>query len=494
MTHPLLQLAGIKKSFGGTRALTDGALSLHAGQITALIGENGAGKSTLVKILTGVQQPDSGDIQLDGHTVRIASPQVAQRLGISAIHQESVLFDDLSVAENIFVSAWPQRSGRIDWRTLNARAAGILEQLEAKIDPRTQLAALSVAQKHLVQIARALSHEARIVIMDEPTAALSRHEANDVLRIAKGLRDAGRAVLFISHRFEEVFGVADRYCVFRDGAAVNEGLIAATNVDELIRFMVGRPLDQVFPKTPVQLAAEVLRVENLSREPEYADVSFSVSGGEILGVYGLVGAGRSEVMRTIFGLNRADRGRITLAGETLDLEDPQGAIDKGLAYVPEDRQAQGAILTRSIAANIALPNLPQLSKHGLLQARAQERTATDWAQRLQIKCAAVAQPVGDLSGGNQQKVVLAKWLLTTPRVLILDEPTKGIDVGAKAKVHELINALAAQGIAVVLVSSELPEILGMADRIFVMRRGRGRGTFARATTSPEDILRAATDA
>ncbi len=494
MTHPLLQLSGIKKSFGGTRALIDGALALHAGRVTALIGENGAGKSTLVKVLTGVEQPDSGEIRLDGELVRISSPQVAQRLGISAIHQESVLFDDLSVAENVFVSAWPRQRSLIHWRSMNARAAALLSQLEASIDPRTRLGELSVAQKHLVQIARALSHDARIIIMDEPTAAFSRHEADDVLRIAKGLRDAGRAVLFISHRFEEVFGVADRYCVFRDGAAVSEGLIVETNVDELIRLMVGRSLAQAYPSRSAQIANEVLRVDGLSRRPEYEGVSFEVRAGEILGVYGLVGAGRSEVMRTIFGLNRADHGRVTLAGETLNARDPQEAIVKGIAYVPEDRQHQGAILSRSIAANIALPNLPQLSKHGFLQVAAQQQSAAEWAQKLQIKCASVDQPVSDLSGGNQQKVVLAKWLLTKPRVLILDEPTKGIDVGAKAKVHELIAALAAQGIAVVLVSSELPEVLGMSDRIFVMRRGRARGHFARTTTSAEEILRAATGA
>jgi rhamnose transport system ATP-binding protein len=494
MTAPVLQLAGIKKSFGGTRALTDGALTLHSSHVTALIGENGAGKSTLVKILTGVERPDSGEILLDGRTVHISSPQVAQRLGISAIHQESVLFDDLSVAENIFVSSWPRRGLRIDWRSLNTRAAALLAQLEATIDPRTPLSRLSVAQKHLVQIARALSHDARIVIMDEPTAALSRHEANDVLRIARRLREAGRAVLFISHRFEEVFGVADRYCVFRDGAAVNEGAIAATNVDELIHLMVGRSLEQAFPEKSARIAEDVLRVEGLSREPEYADIGFSVRSGEILGIYGLVGAGRSEVMKTLFGLNRPDRGRVTLAGEPLHLKDSQDAIAKGIAYVPEDRQHQGAILSRSIAANIALPNLPRFSKRGFLQSKSQQRVADEWVARLQIKCAAVDQSVGDLSGGNQQKVVLAKWLLTKPRVLILDEPTKGIDVGAKAKVHELIGAFATQGIAVVLVSSELPEILGMSDRVFVMRRGRGRGEFLRSTTTAEDILRAATDA
>ena len=491
---PLLQLTGIRKSFGGTRALVDGSLNLHAGQVTALIGENGAGKSTLVKILTGVLLPDAGEIRLDGRPMRFASPQVAQHAGISAIHQESVLFDDLSVAENIFVSAWPQRGGRIDWRSLNTRAAALLAQLEAKIDPRAHLRQLSVAQKHLVQIARALSHDARIVIMDEPTAALSRHEANDVLRIARTLRDAGRAVLFISHRFEEVFGVADRYAVFRDGAAVQEGQIADTNVDALIRLMVGRSLEHSYPQRTPTIADELLRVEALTREPEYADVSFNVRRGEILGVYGLVGAGRSEVMRTVFGLNRADSGRVLLDGKALATVDAQDAIAHGLAYVPEDRQVQGAILSRSIASNIALPNLSRFARRGFVRSAPQHAAATAWAERLQVKCATVDQDVGDLSGGNQQKVVLAKWLLGEPRVLILDEPTKGIDVGAKAKVHELIGSLADQGLAVILVSSELPEVLGLADRILVMRRGRTKGIFERASASAEDILKAATDA
>jgi len=493
MNTPLLRLSGIAKSFGGVRALTRGELELRSGEVTALIGENGAGKSTLVKILTGVYTPDAGQIEIDGRAVSIRSPQDALRLGISVIHQERVLFEDLTVAENIFAGQTPAKAGIIGWHNLYTRAAALLAQLESRIDPRATLMRLSIAEKHLVQIARALSQDARIVVMDEPTAALSHHEAEDLLKIVRRLKSEGRAVLYISHKFEEVFAVADRYATFRDGAEVGSGRIADATLDNLVKLMVGRPVDQVFPKLDAQIGAEVLRVEGLSREPEFADVSFTLRRGEILGVYGLVGAGRTEVMHTLFGLSKARAGRLLLDGRELRLRGPEDAVREGIVYVPEDRQTQGAILSRSICDNITLPSLGGFARAGFVQSKREEAAAQDWVARLQVKCTSAQQEVGSLSGGNQQKVVLARWLLTKPRVLILDEPTKGIDVGSKAVVHRLMSELVQQGLAVIMVSSELPEILGMSDRVLVMRRGRIRGSFERADAQAETILRAATD-
>jgi rhamnose transport system ATP-binding protein len=486
-------LRRVAKSFGGTRALVNAELELHAGCVTALIGENGAGKSTLVKILTGVHRPDSGDIQIDGRNVQIRTLADAQALGIAVIHQESVVFEELSVAENIFVSAVPRRLGLIDWRGMQQRARRLLAQLEADIDPRVPLRELSIAQRHLVQIARALANDSRVVIMDEPTAALSHHEAQDLLQIVARLKSEGRAILFISHKFEEVLASADRYAVFRDGSRVGAGLMADTTLEQLISLMAGRALTQTVPKADTQPGAEILRVAGLSRAPEYRDISFALRRGEVLGIYGLVGAGRSELMHTLFGLNRADSGQIILDGRALALRSAQDAIAHGIAYVPEDRQHQGAILTQTIAENIVLPNLRALSHHRIVNRRRVATQADAWATRLKVKCASITQQVNELSGGNQQKVVLAKWLMTQPRVLILDEPTKGIDIGSKAAVHQLTADLVSQGLAVILVSSELPEVLGMADRILVMRRGRARGLFERAAASSEVILRAALD-
>jgi rhamnose transport system ATP-binding protein len=494
MTEPLLSLRDIRKSFGGTHALRDGRLDLHAGQVTALIGENGAGKSTLVKILTGVHQPDGGVIRVDGHEARIDSPADARRLGVSVIHQESVVFDDLSVAENIFVTAHPHRFGAVDWTSMRRAAADILKRLDAPIDPTIRMRELGVAQKHLVQIARALSHDARIVIMDEPTSALSHQEAEDLLRIVRGLKADGRAVLFISHKFEEIFAIADRYVVFRDGSTVGEGFIAQTTVDAMITLMVGRSIEQVFHKSPGHIGPEVLRTERLGRQSEFADINLSVRQGEILGIYGLVGAGRSELLQTLFGITRPDCGHILIDGRPVRIRTPDDAIRLKIACVPEDRQQQGAILSSSIRDNIALASLRPLANLCFTSTRRNQHIAQRWIGRLQIRARGPGQSVAELSGGNQQKVVLAKWLQTTPRVLILDEPTKGIDVGSKAAVHRLMSELVQQGLAVIMVSSELPEVLGVADRILVMRRGRVRAHFERAEATAEALLRAATDA
>ena len=480
---PLLTLTDVRKSFGGVRALGGVNLSLHRGSITALIGENGAGKSTLVKILSGVHQPDSGDIRVEGQAIRIPTPTAARDLGIGVVHQECLVFDHLTVAENLFINAHPRRGAFIDWRALTVRAQSALDELGADFTADTPVAALSIAQKHVVQIARALVNESRVLILDEPTASLSQRECAELFRIARKLRDGGCALLFISHRFDEIFELADRYAVFRDGASVGEGELAATGRDELIRLMVGRPVEQLFPKQPARIGERLLRVTGLCRSGEFEDISFALHRGEILGIYGLVGAGRTELAQVLFGVQRADRGSIDLA--------PGGS---DVALVPEDRQSQGSILPFSIAANIALPNLATLAPRGWFARRHAQALARQWLDKLNIKAQDPAQPVQSLSGGNQQKVVLAKWLARRPAVLILDEPTKGIDVAAKAAVHAVTSEFAAAGNGVILISSELPEILGMSDRVLVMRRGRLRGEFTRAEATSESLLRAASDA
>ncbi|HEY0943496.1 MAG TPA: sugar ABC transporter ATP-binding protein [Steroidobacter sp.] len=492
--QPILTLAQVKKSFGGAQALRDANLALYPGQVTALIGENGAGKSTLVKILCGIHQPDGGEVLLDGRAIRVRDPEHARQLGINVVHQECVVFDNLTVAENIFVSARPRKNRFIAWSEMRKRAAEILRQLDVSFSPDTPAGQLSVAQKHIVQIARALTSEARVLILDEPTAALSHREADDLFRIARRLRDAGCALLFISHKFEEIFALADRYAVFRDGAAVGSGMIAGTGSEQLIRLMVGRSVDQLFPKLETTLGEELLRVEGLSRAREFDNVSFSVRQGETLGIYGLVGAGRTELAQCLFGLTAPDAGSIHIGGKPVTIDSPADAVRHGLAYVPEDRQRQGAILAFSIASNLALTNLSTLAPRGLCSRQRESELANHWISALGIKATGPEQNVGDLSGGNQQKVVIAKWLARAPRVLILDEPTKGIDVGAKSAVHAVTSAFAQRGNAVVMISSELPEILGMSDRILVMRRGRVRALLNRNEATAETVVQAATDA
>jgi rhamnose transport system ATP-binding protein len=493
-SEPALRLSAVQKSFGSTRALRDASLTLQPGEITALIGENGAGKSTLVKILSGVHQPDAGELRIDGRLTRITDPEHARRLGISVVHQECLVFDNLSVAENLFVSARPRHRGIVSWRDMRTRAGSVLKLLSASFDPDAPAGQLSIAQKHVVQIARALTSEARVLIMDEPTAALSYREAADLFEVTRRIAKAGCAILFISHKFDEIFAVADRFAVFRDGASVGAGWIRETNPAQIIRLMVGRDIEQLFSKPTVPIGAELLRVDGLARAREFADVSFGVRRGEILGVYGLVGAGRTEVAQSLFGLKPADRGTISLDGRPVAIGSPADAIRQGLAYVPEDRQKQGAILQFSIAANIGLPNLAQISRAGICIPRRETALARKWIASLSIKTAGPGQSVGDLSGGNQQKVVLARWLATDPRILILDEPTKGVDIGARSAVHAVTGDFARRGNAVIMISSDLPEILGMSDRVLVMRRGRVTALLDRADATAERILHAATHA
>jgi rhamnose transport system ATP-binding protein len=491
MTTTFLQINHINKRFGATQAVNEVSFGLNKGEVLALIGENGAGKSTVVKILTGIYQPDSGGIVLNGETLRLSSPQDAMRAGIGAIHQETVMFDELSVAENLFVGNHPVTAkffagGLVNWKSMLEQAQTVLDKMDAKIDPGTLLKELSVAQKHLVQIARALSQDSSVVIMDEPTASLSKAEIEDLYRIVRQLRDAGKAVLLITHKFDEVFALASRYVVLRDGRNVGTGKITDTSSEDLIRLMAGREVGQLFPKLESKPGNVMLEVKNFEHPSEFSNINFSVRKGEILGFYGLVGAGRSEVMQAVFGLNAAATGSVLIDGKTVKIKSPADAVKHGLVYVPEDRQIAGAILPMSILHNITLASLSSIGN--LLNRAKEEAIAMPLAERLSLRAANLEQNVSELSGGNQQKVVLSKWLATNPKVIILDEPTKGIDVGAKAAVHSFMSELVQNGLAVILVSSELMEVMHMSDRILVMREGRLVAEFEARVASAEEIV------
>ncbi len=474
MPEPKLTLSGVTKSFPGVRALHEVSLELYPGQVTALIGENGAGKSTMVKVLTGIYQPDAGEIVLDGKPVTLSSAHKAFELGITAIHQETVLFDDLSVAENIYLGHAPKtRFGTIDWTLMRNNARQVLADMGAgHIDAETRLRDLSIANKHLVAVARAMSIDAEVVIMDEPTAALSHKEIEDLFVLIELLKEDGKAVLFISHKFDEIYRIADRFAVFRDGEMIGKGLIDETPQNDIIRMMVGRSVDHIFPERAPAIGETVLKLDGLSHPTEFDDIGFELRRGEILGFYGLVGAGRSEVMQAIFGLTKTSRGAMTLDGAPFDPHSPADAIEAGIVYVPEERGKQGVVVDLPIVQNVSLPSLKKTSRQGFLQMAEEFALTRKYTERLDLRAASLSQNAGTLSGGNQQKVVIAKWLATQPKVIILDEPTKGIDIGSKAAVHAFMAELVAEGLAVIMVSSELPEVMGMSDRIVVMRAGR----------------------
>tara|TARA_R110002049_G_scaffold87666_5_gene222180 strand:- start:2329 stop:3849 length:1521 start_codon:yes stop_codon:yes gene_type:complete len=487
---PVIALDGITKTFPGVTALSKVALQLYPGQVTALVGENGAGKSTVVKILTGIYQPTDGQILVDGAPVHFATAHDAAAAGVTAIHQETVLFDELSVAENIFLGHAPRgRFGLIDWAEMRRRAAAILDEIGARLDPAAKLRDLGIANKHMVAIARALSIDARVVIMDEPTAALSHKEIQELYELVEKLKSQNKAILFISHKFDEIFRIADRYTVFRDGQFIGDGQIDAITKDELVHMMVGRDVSQIFPDRSKSLGDEVLAIADFSHPTEFADIGFTLRRGEILGFYGLVGAGRSEFMQALFGITRPASGRVQIAGKPATIRSPADAVANGIVYVPEDRGRQGAITALPIFQNVTLPSLHKTSRRGFLRLAEEFKLAREYTARLDLRAASLDTNVGNLSGGNQQKVVIAKWLATQPRVIILDEPTKGIDIGSKAAVHEFMAELAAQGLAVIMVSSEIPEILGMSDRVIVMREGRMVAELANDTLTPETLVR-----
>ncbi len=495
MSEAILRLSSISKSFSGVHALRNVQIELHPGQVHALLGENGAGKSTLVKVITGVHQPDTGEIYLDGKKIVLSDPRDATLRGISAIYQELSIFPDLDIAENIFVGRRPTiGAGVVSWARMYRESGKLLEQLGVRLPLKTKARALSIAQQQMVEIARALSMNARILIMDEPTSALTLSEVDELFRIVRRLRSDGTAVLFISHRLEELFEIADQVTVLRDGAYVDTRPMTGVTQDELIRMMVGRQVTDLFPKKEVPQGKAVLRVKNLSRKGAFEDVSFDLHSGEILGLAGLVGAGRTEVSQSLFGVEPATGGTIEIDGQPVEITSPQQAMQYGLALVPEDRQHHGLVLPMDITDNITLPRLASFCTRGWVRAKEARQSAFDSASQMEVKATTTWQKVRELSGGNQQKVVLAKWLSTNPRILILDEPTRGIDIGTKAAVHSLMVELAARGIAILMISSELPEVLGMSDRILVMREGRVTGLFERSEATQEKILQAAMQA
>ncbi|HVD14200.1 MAG TPA: sugar ABC transporter ATP-binding protein [Actinomycetota bacterium] len=481
------------KSFGSVRALEDGSIELYPGQTHALVGENGAGKSTLVKILAGVHRPDSGRLLLEGRELRLHGPADARDAGIAVIYQEPTLFPDLSVAENIFMGRQPLAAGRrIDARAMRDQVEALMQRLGVPLDPSRPARGLSIADQQIVEIAKALSFDAQVIVMDEPTAALSGAEVERLFSVARTLQDHGAAVLFISHRLDEVFALCQRVTVMRDGRQVFTGPLEGLSTDDLIRRMVGRELDALYPKQEATRGDVALSVRRLTREGVFTDVSFDLHHGEIVGLAGLVGAGRSEVARAAFGIDRRDAGEVIVEGRQLPPGSPTAAMAAGMGFVPEDRREQGLVMDLSIARNASLASLGRLRRGLFIRDADERRLAADWAARLQLRYAHLSDPVSALSGGNQQKVVLSKWLARRPTVLIVDEPTRGIDVGAKAEVHRLLSDLAGQGVAVLMISSELPEILGMADRVLVMHEGRLTAQLSRQEATEERVMFAAT--
>ena len=489
----VLELRHAEKSFGPVKALLDGSVELRAGEVHALLGENGAGKSTLVKILAGVHQPDSGQLRVNGEEITLHGPSAAKAAGIAVIYQEPMLFPDLSVAENIYMGRQPVRAGRrIDRGAMNRDATEIFAQLGVVLDPARPARGLSVADQQIVEIAKALSLNARVLIMDEPTAALSSVEVERLFRVIAALRGRGAAIMFISHRLDEVFAICQQVTIMRDGKFVLTAPTGELDVDTIIRAMIGRDLGEMYQKTGTVPGEVVLAVDQLVRENVFYDVSFNVRRGEVVALAGLVGAGRTEVARAVFGIDRRTSGSVRLLGEALPNGQPAAAMAAGIAFVPEDRRQQGLVMDLAIDHNVALASLRRLSKGGVIFRSAERRLAVSWAERLHLKYGRMRDTVSTLSGGNQQKVVLGKWLARSPSLLIIDEPTRGIDVGTKAEVHRIIDELAAEGMAVLMISSELPEVLGVADRILVLHEGRLTGEFTRANATEDKIMRAAT--
>jgi rhamnose transport system ATP-binding protein len=492
-TVPLLSLRGAVKTFGPVVALAEGTVELRSGEIHALVGENGAGKSTLVKILAGLYHPDAGEFTIDGRPVAFRSVADSKAAGVSVIYQEPTLFPDLTVAENIFIGRQPRgRSGLISRGAMRRQASELFARLGVLIDPDRVAEGLSIADQQIIEIAKAISLDARVLVMDEPTAALSGVEVDRLFAVARSLRDRGAGILFISHRFDEVFALTDRITVMRDGRYIATHDTADATVEGIVRQMVGRDIAQLFPKAEAEIGDVVLSVRDLTRAGVFSHIGFEVRAGEIVGLAGLVGAGRTEVARAVFGIDAYDSGTVTLGGTPLPAGDPQKAIDAGIGFVPEDRRKQGLVMDLSVARNATLALRKKLARFGLINSGIERRTAAEWSQRLQVKTGSMEYAVSTLSGGNQQKVVLAKWLAMDPRLLIVDEPTRGIDVGTKSEVHRLLSDLAGRGIAILMISSELPEVLGMADRVVVMSEGRVTATIDRADATPENVMHAAT--
>lgn len=487
---PLLRASAISKSYAGVRALDHVSFELLSGEIHCLVGENGAGKSTLIKIITGAVQPDSGSLEIERRIIDSNSPVRARQLGIAAIYQQPALFPELTVAENIALGLEQKTLfSKVDWRERRVNASRLLGRIGAQIDPQRLAGTLSMPEQQLVEIARALGANARVLILDEPTASLTDREVEALFAVLRDLRSTGVGIVYISHRLDELFTIGDRVTVLCDGHNVDTRRLDELDERELIRLMVGRELSAVFPKREVPRGETLLEVHNLSsRAAGIRDVSFTVRAGEIVGFSGLVGSGRSEVATTIFGLTPADAGEIAIREKTVDIDSPQAAIKHGIAYVPEDRRKHGVVLELPIVANTTLASLDQIARHGFIDFTEERDLSAQFAKKLGVKTDSIYSEAGTLSGGNQQKVALGRWLATKPSILILDEPTQGIDVGAKSEIHSLMCELAEAGMGIIMISSELPEILGMSDRIIVMKSGTIAGAVERHAATQQELL------
>jgi ribose transport system ATP-binding protein len=487
-------MKSISKSFGPVRVLDGIDFSVTGGEIHALVGENGAGKSTLMKILSGAHSADSGSILIDGEAVSVRSIREAEALGIAIIHQELNMIPQLSVMDNLFLGREPNRFGVIERRRLHDESASWLSKVGAgQIDVNRAAGTLSIGVQQLVEIAKALSLNARVLIMDEPTASLTEREIGTLFKIMTDLKSRGVGIVYVSHRMEEIFKICDRVSVLRDGHFVGERLVAETNFDELVKMMVGRELKERFPKREGSLGPVRLKVDDLADQGHIAGIHFEVRSGEVLGVAGLIGAGRSRILNTLFGVNPRISGEVLLDGKPRSIESPADAIAAGLGFVTEDRKSQGLVLGLSLRENVTLVHLKKYARAGIIDRKAEDAAVKELMDELQIRARDAELEVKALSGGNQQKVVFAKWLAQPPKVLLLDEPTRGVDVGGKAEIYHTINRLAAAGTAIVMVSSELPEVLAMSDRILVMREGRQTAIFDAKCTNQEQILAAATE-
>ena len=487
-----LELKNISKNFHGVKALQDVDFQLKENSIHALLGENGAGKSTLVKILCGVYQPDSGSILLNNKQQSISDPSISLSLGISAIHQESVMFDELTVTENVFIGNHLTKSnGLVDWSSMQDKTHQLLKDLEANIEPNEKIKDLSIAQRHIVQISRSLIHDADIVIMDEPTASLSQKEINELYAIIRNLKNQNKSIVFISHKLDEVMEVCDEFTVLRDGELIKSDLISNTNKDQLITYMAGREVNQIFPKNNVTIENEIFEVRNLFKKTQFKNINFNLRKKEILGFYGLVGSGRTEIMKSIFGITKLDEGEILFNDQKISITKPSDAIDQGIVYLSEERQQLGMTGLMSVKDNINMAIMDRNSNFYVMNTLKEIKNASAMQEKLNIKVSYWSQLTQSLSGGNQQKTVIAKWLSTKPKVLILDEPTKGIDVRSKSAVHEFMGELVEEGMSIMMISSELPEILGMCDRVVVMYKGLIRDILDVKKASSEQIVKLA---
>lgn len=489
MSEYVLELKGITKIFPGVKALNRVQFQLKPGEVHALMGENGAGKSTFIKVITGVHKAEEGEMYLDGRKVDFKGPRDAQAAGIAAVYQHPTSYPDLTVTENIFMNHEIKKRGMIQWKAMHHEAQKLLDQLDADFTPNAEMGALSVAQQQMVEIAKALSTNAKIIILDEPTAALTANESEKLYRIVDKLKESGVSIIFISHRFEDMYRLASRVTVFRDSQ-----YIGTYNVDEitnadLIKHMVGREISDLFPKPEVKLGDEVLRIEKLSRTGYYKDVSLNVRAGEIVGLTGLVGAGRTEVIESVCGITKPDSGCIYLEGKAIRVKNPTQAMKQGIVLLPEDRQKAGLILSWGLGQNVTLPIISDLAHHGVCDDKAERSLAKKFLEEVDTKAVTIFDAASSLSGGNQQKVVVAKALAQkSMKIIIMDEPTKGVDVGAKAEIYQIMGELARQGFAIIMISSEMPEILGMCDRIYVMCNGRVTGELSREEATQELIL------